>query len=56
MTSAFSSNDSECIGRDVNVTNTIDELEVIWNDVRLNDCVAWISKNGFKKVSVTIRS
>lgn len=52
MTSAFSSNDSECIARDVETKHSVNELENIWNDIRLGECAAWITRNNYKKVFI----
>lgn len=51
MTSAFSSNDSECITRDVEASNSESLLDEIWNETRLSECTEWINKHDFKKVN-----
>lgn len=51
MTSAFSTN-AECLSRltehDIDIIN----LEEIWNDERLDECVLWIKEKHFQKVSL----
>lgn len=51
MTSAFNSNDAECINRDTEHEIEVKCLDEIWNSQRLNECTTWIDCNQFKKVS-----
>lgn len=52
MTSAFSTSDGECLNRNTMHDIDIINLEDIWNDERLNECVSWIRENHFQKVSI----
>lgn len=51
MTSAFSSSDTESLSRNVEHEISINSLTEIWDKFRLDECVRWINKNGFKRVS-----
>ncbi|KAJ6634959.1 2-(3-amino-3-carboxypropyl)histidine synthase subunit 2 [Pseudolycoriella hygida] len=50
MTSAFSSNDSDVIERNVDTVTQEQSLPEIWNEARCSECSSWIKKNNFKKV------
>lgn len=50
MTSAFSTNDAECLSREAEHEINISSIDEIWNENRLNECVLWIKENQFQKV------
>lgn len=51
MTSAFSTNDTECLSRDTEHQIDIENIDEIWNEQRLNECVKWINTYQYDKVS-----
>lgn len=55
MTSAFSSNDTECLSRDTEHEIDVEGIEDIWDEQRLDECVKWINTNQFAKVSIRLR-
>lgn len=56
MSSAFSSNDADCVARSLDqpISNIVDEQ--IWDECRLNECVQWIEKHSFARVKDETRS
>ena len=54
MSSAFSTNDTECLNRETehNVHDAT-EFEQIWDQQRLNDCIQFINSQQFNKVSIS---
>lgn len=52
MTSAFSTNDTECLNRETDHGLAVGDLNEIWNVQRLDECVKWINLYQFGKVSV----
>lgn len=54
MTSAFSSSDTECLSRNTEHEIDIENLNEIWNEQRLNECVNWINTHQFEKVCLYI--
>lgn len=50
MTSAFSSNDTECLSRNTEHEINIENLYEIWDEQRLNECVKWINTQQYDKV------
>lgn len=52
MTSAFSSNDTECLSRDTEHEIDVENIDEIWDENRLGECIKWINAHQFDKVSV----
>lgn len=50
MSSAFSSNDADCVTRGLDLPISEITEEHIWDGVRLNECVQWIKLHSFAKV------
>lgn len=50
MTSAFSTNDTECLSREIEQNYDVKEFKQIWSESRLDECSRWIQKNNFTKV------
>lgn len=56
MTSAFSTNDTECLNRDIEHSiHDAANFEQIWDKQRLNDCLQFVDSYEFSKVSITNR-
>lgn len=53
MTSAFSTNDAECLARETehSVHDAVD-FEQIWDKQRLAECIKFIHSHQFNKVSI----
>lgn len=51
MTSAFNSNEADCINRSTDAEAQINSIDEIWNADRLNECKTWIETNQYKKVN-----
>lgn len=51
MTSAFSTNDTECLNRPTIQDLDVKNLDEIWNEQRLTECIEWISAHQFERVS-----
>lgn len=52
MTSAFSTNDTECLSRDAEHELDVESLDEIWSEQRLSECVKWINTHQFDKVCI----
>lgn len=50
MSSAFSSNDADCVTRGVELPISEITKEHIWNDLRMEECVQWIKLHSFARV------
>lgn len=55
MSSAFSSNDADCVARSLDqpISDIVEER--IWDNSRLNECAQWIQKHSFARVKVETR-
>lgn len=51
MTSAFNSNEEDCINRATDVEAQIGSIAEIWDTARLAECKTWIETGDYKKVS-----
>lgn len=54
MTSAFSTNDVECMSRETEHEVDVETIDEIWDEQILNKCVKWIKTHQFDKVSYSI--
>lgn len=52
MTSAFSSNDTDCLNRVTEHEIDVENIDEIWDERRLDECVKWINSHQYDKVSV----
>lgn len=56
MTSAFSTNDTENVSRQTEHVISVGNLNEIWDEHRLDECVKWIELGECKKVSISSKS
>lgn len=54
MTSAFSTNDTECLSRSTEHQLAVESLEEIWNQQRLSECVNWLNEHHYDKVCIEL--